>query len=643
LGNPFPGVVSVVLVIYLFIFSNNKTGITNTYTFTALLICIFINFTVETIEAQFLKNYLYLFFMLCTISVRAQNWRTQADSLLNGYRHTTLPAQQTNLLTRASLLFLFHNPDTAMILCDDAERIAETSKNDTLRAMAYAAKSAVYVIKDNNPLTLEYALKGLNISEKKPLPPDIMASLYRKTGYVYRNQNNNTESIAAYRKSLTYSVQANNLHDVSATSSNLGQIFGRAKQYDSCLHYHRKALEIAKQQGFSDIVVRSYINIMNAYDDMAQYPRAFAALYEMEPWLNKDEVTPIVKGLAFTAIAGLDLRRGNTNRQLAARYLDSMQHLLAVTKPGTDNMVDFYLGKALYEFSVQHYDSASAALISYNTYKAKKDNEIIEGHAQELATKYETAKKETQIKSLDAQNRLRKRLLFVFGGSALIFSALLVMVWFQKRKIKKQEAKLGYLMKELHHRVKNNLQIVSSLLSIQQVKIEDETAQKALMEGQNRINAMSLVHKKLYQTDIVNSVNIKEYISELCEHLIHAYGYEPESFNLKLDIPVKELEPDTAIPLGLILNEVVTNAMKYAYEGVTNPALSVTLTTQEQRLLLSVADNGTRLNEAKWQRSRSFGKQLIQSLTGQLNGTMQLHCGNGTTFNFNFPYKTNKT
>ena len=98
-------------------------------------------------------------------------------------------------------------------------------------------------------------------------------------------------------------------------------------------------------------------------------------------------VSPIIKGLAYTTIADLDLRHGNTNRALAARYLDSMQTLLKITQPGTENLVNYYLGRALLEFSRQKYDSASVALSKYHEYKSIMDNQILEGHSQELAAK----------------------------------------------------------------------------------------------------------------------------------------------------------------------------------------------------------------------------------------------------------------
>jgi two-component sensor histidine kinase len=251
--------------------------------------------------------------------------------------------------------------------------------------------------------------------------------------------------------------------------------------------------------------------------------------------------------------------------------------------------------------------------------------------------KYETGKKEQQIKFLGEESRLRQLLMIVFIAASVVFLAFLVWTWMQNRKIKKQEAKLSYLMKELHHRVKNNLQIVSSLLSLQSNRLEDETAQKALQEGQYRIEAMSLIHRKLYQTDDVSGVNIRAFMNELSESLMHAYGYNHDRFQLEVESTVQQLDADTAIPLGLILNEVITNAFKYAYKNVSAPSLHIVLTENEHDLQLKISDNGPGLGEEQWKKSFSFGKQLMQSLIKQLKGTMQMNGTNGTTFIFTIP------
>ena len=596
----------------------------------------FICFIPEKLLVRHLAVIAIAVFCFCSSS-SSQTWRKNTDSLLLVYSQTENPEKQVEILSKVSLILLFQKPDSALLLSNKAVGIAEAGNNDTAKVTAYTSLSAVYLIKDNSPLTLEYALKALTIAEKTPMPPDLMSSIYRKLGYVYRNQDNDSASIDAFRQAIAWSVKSNNLQDISGASANLGQLFSKVKQYDSALYYHNMALQISKKGNFKDIVVRSYINIINLYDAQEKYKNAFEALHEMEPWLNDADISPIVKGLAYSRIADLDIRKGNDNRKLAGRYLDSMKQLLKMTDPGTENKIDYYLNRTILEFSRQQYDSAAIALEQFHYFKDIHDDEIVQGHAQDLAVKYETGKKEQQIKFLGEESRLRQLLMIVFIAASFVFLAFLVWTWMQNRKIKKQEAKLSYLMKELHHRVKNNLQIVSSLLSLQGNRLEDETAQKALQEGQYRIEAMSLIHRKLYQTDDVSGVNIRAFMNELSESLMHAYGYNHDRFQLEVESTVQQLDADTAIPLGLILNEVITNAFKYAYKNVSAPSLHIVLTENEHDLQLKISDNGPGLGEEQWKKSFSFGKQLMQSLIKQLKGTMQMNGTNGTTFIFTIP------
>lgn len=582
---------------------------------------------------------LFLLIVLPGPCCLAQKWRTQTDSLLQVYKKAATSLQKVKALTDASCIFVFQNPDTALALTNEAEKIAKYHSNDTSLAMVYAAKSGVYLIKDNNALTLEYALKGLKLSEHTKLPPDVLASIYRKLGYVYRNTNRFADAIAVYKKALAYSEASHDLYDMATTSSNIGNIFNSFKQYDSALTYHIKTIGISRKANFKDVLARSYIQIINVYNGLKQYPKAFETVAEMQPYLSDAEVTQVTKGLAYTIIASLDMRHGDQHHALAAMYLDSMKRLITHTSPGKDNLIDYYLNRSLFEFSLKHFDSAAAALEKYNDLKKVQDDEIISGHTQELATRYETGKKDAQIKNLDQQNRLRKKLLLISLTASAIFLALLFWVWEQNKKIRKQEGHLNYLMKELHHRVKNNLQIVSSLLNLQSARIDDPMAQKALMEGQHRIEAMSLIHQKLYQTKSTSRVNIQEFIAELSENLMHAYGYRENNFTLQLQVAVQELEADIAIPVGLILNEVVTNAFKYAFKNVSEPALQISFQEQANKLQLTIGDNGRELTEKAWKSSASFGRQLMLSLTRQLEGIMQLNCDNGSVFTFTFPVK----
>lgn len=194
------------------------------------------------------------------------------------------------------------------------------------------------------------------------------------------------------------------------------------------------------------------------------------------------------------------------------------------------------------------------------------------------------------------------------------------------------------LMKELHHRVKNNLQIVSSLLSLQSFRIKDQAAIDAVKEGQHRIEAMSLIHQKLYVQDHITTVNMTEFIVDIAESLMHAYGYRKDNFRLEINVTETLLDVDKAIPLSIIINELITNAFKYAFTNIKNPTLKITFTKQLQRAELSITDNGIGIDVNAWETNDGYGKELVQTFTEQLEGTLSLSIDNGTNFRIVFPF-----
>lgn len=202
----------------------------------------------------------------------------------------------------------------------------------------------------------------------------------------------------------------------------------------------------------------------------------------------------------------------------------------------------------------------------------------------------------------------------------------------EKEKIQQQSEQLKTVMKELHHRVKNNLTIVSSLLELQGNRLNDEVSVKAFQEGQQRIEAMSLIHQRLYKSEQLTTINMSDYINELSANLMHVYGFTRNTLNLKIKVDCEELDIDNAIPIGLILNELITNTLKYAYKDIEKPELSISL-LKKDGLTLEVQDNGIGVDLVKWSKpTGSFGKRLIYGLSEQIGGEMELNVDNGTCF-----------
>lgn len=190
------------------------------------------------------------------------------------------------------------------------------------------------------------------------------------------------------------------------------------------------------------------------------------------------------------------------------------------------------------------------------------------------------------------------------------------------------------LIRELHHRVKNNLQIVSSLLSLQSNRIADDNARQALEEGKTRVDAMAMIHQKLYMNNELAAVNIEEYLDDLSTSLANSFGYEARHIHTDIQLTDRTMDIDLAIPIGLIVNELITNAFKHAFTGIVSPEIKVQLLQKEAQLLeLTIADNGKGLHRPQEPAGAgSFGMKLVQTLVEQVNGVMTVRLHPGTTY-----------
>ena len=194
------------------------------------------------------------------------------------------------------------------------------------------------------------------------------------------------------------------------------------------------------------------------------------------------------------------------------------------------------------------------------------------------------------------------------------------------------------LVKEVHHRVKNNLQVISSLLSMQIDLLVDKDSIQALRESQHRISSMSLIHERLYSGGKIDNVDFAEYTETLLGELFHAYGKQAQHIYKNLDLAPVPLNIEKAIPCGLILNELVTNALKYAFPSGRG-TLNVTLKSiSKDRLSLCVSDTGIGLPEdLDLKSSHSLGLPLVEVLARQLGGILHVQSSPGATFTVEFP------
>lgn len=278
------------------------------------------------------------------------------------------------------------------------------------------------------------------------------------------------------------------------------------------------------------------------------------------------------------------------------------------------------------------------AVAMYEEYITAKDSLLSAEQDKNIADaiqKYETEKKDAQLKvlTLESEKAEQQKQLYLFLAFGGILIAGLIGFFLYKNSKKntllaKQKKLLeatvdekNVLLKETHHRVKNSFQIVSSLLYLQSENIEDKEAKLAMKVAQNRVRSMVLIHQKLYSKDQLVGINTKEYFTDLTHDIFESHQFEGNAIEYSLEVESLVLDIETITPLGLILNELITNVLKHAFKPVNEKSgMHIRLKKIGETLQLQVEDNGVGMpSEIK---ESSFGLQLIKSLSKKLKATL---------------------
>jgi len=271
----------------------------------------------------------------------------------------------------------------------------------------------------------------------------------------------------------------------------------------------------------------------------------------------------------------------------------------------------------------------------------------------ELEEKYQNQQKEQQIRFLEDKDELNSELvirqkqvslyLIILIVALTLFFGFVLWQWNKKRRLNQalEEKNLEIqqnleerelLIREVHHRVKNNLQIVSGMLNVQAHSVEEQQIKEALLESRKRVQSMAIVHTQLYQTENIDTIDFKKYILHLIEQIENQFDFEhSEQISLECNIAEVLISVDDAISMGLIINEVVTNAFKHAFKPETQGTIFVELKEQDEHLTLKISDNGVGFNPEEI-REQSFGIRLIRSLAKSLKASCKWETENGTIF-----------
>lgn len=409
---------------------------------------------------------------------------------------------------------------------------------------------------------------------------------------------------------------------------------------DSAFYYHKKAEMLS-------VVLKDTIGLANIRISIGRlllFKKDPRALFYFQQAL--DEFTRLKKdnerisAMLFLASAYLSFNQTEKVPDILAQVKQFYEKEHMHNYVWLRNLETAYMN---YYKTTQQWEQAFVHLENVKDLERKELLADQEGAISRLEIEYETQKKEALLKKqnerLDlttAYVRIQQRFLFALEALLLLTAGFGFFYYRLSRKNRQISQRNAVLIREQNHRVKNNLQLVSSLLSLQSNQFTDDESRRATESNLLRIESMAILHRKLYDKEELAVINLSDYIKEIVEVVLQTFAY----MHVESDYTIEniKLNADQALPIGLIITELVTNACKYAFTDTTTPRLAIASSWEKDEIVLRIADNGPGLknNSTSDSFKTSFGMKLIRMQVAQLRGSYSFESLGGTTFTMKF-------
>ncbi len=486
-----------------------------------------------------------------------------------------------------------------------------------------------------------------------------------KLGVVYQQLKQYPQALKHYRKELSYERKAGRALESASLLNNMGDVFFKLGMPDSARICFEQSL----------IVLKDTVSILRSTN-----PRYHGHFTNIVRWSlikaqNQPELTNEQLRLARSINRSSKLVREAHWEVISAEYLashfyktgenDSALYFInqAITKSKTSNLLTHVpeliglkarmlltvgerkLADEQFELSQFLRDSIAHAETEFEAIVAAAQNESKEKDRELVQSRGLT--REAQLKAEKESSR-RQLVLALLLTSLLVLGLVLLMfrytsknrklIAIQKDKLEKSLGEKEILIKEIHHRVKNNLQVISSLLELQSNRLPNEDSKRAIQAGQNRVRSIALIHKQLYEHDDLSGVEMASFIKDFFGQIRSALHSSSREVNLELDCPEVVFDVDTAVPLGLILNELITNSFKYGIGIQGGGTISIGLQQlKEGAFQLLYSDSGPGIPEGiDFKNHNSLGMRLIGRLSRQLGGNAKVNLGENWNIEINF-------
>jgi two-component sensor histidine kinase len=522
----------------------------------------------------------------------------------------------------------------------------------------------------------EYVLKEAVLK----IPESETWLLYTNLGYVYERRGQLGEAFIYASKTLEIGEKYGDSKAIAMAYSDMSNLFWKQGKFDAALNYGLKSLDLFEKRGLKDLDYDFTLHLVGQF--LTDLERPKQALEYFQQSVQLGERYGFYNNLSDTFIAlanvqaklgsyadaqqsGLEALRyakllenefmimrsymalGKVNNK-SRDYLQAANFLEASIAEVKDNFGDKFYLSLVYEELSKSYEGYGAFQMALQASRKSDDlrKEVFTKEAEEkialLQTQMDVSQKENTIKlqeaKLDSQ-RILQVFYLTLAGVLVIILFLLFRVFLRKKKysilLENKNQEKEYLLKEIHHRVKNNLETISSLLTLQIAKIEDPKFKQIMEETYTRVQSMGMIHLSLYTEGNLKEVKMKGFFEGLGRFILDTFDAS-DRIDFSIEMNSLELDVDLAIPIGLIVNELISNSLKYAFPNQQTGQICVSLEEKDGSLFLKVADDGIGIMENSTVQGTGFGSELISLLTRQLDGKMTLVNDAGTEFNFEF-------
>ncbi|WP_298350045.1 tetratricopeptide repeat protein [Runella sp.] len=513
-------------------------------------------------------------------------------------------------------------PDSALFYFNKALQGFENQNNQKSIAKVYSKIRWVYNYLGDFEKALRYAFKALEIYRKFNDSVGL-ASVYSDISVIFYSQQKFEDAANYAQKAYDLQKKQNLLDNLAYSAQSLGDAWLQLGDYPKALNFQNEGLAIRRKLSSEIDVALSLNSRANVYKYLKRYDRALDDYRESLKIARKAGFTGLVLS-CLGNIGHVYNLVGKYNKALPYHFEN--RRLIRQTQQ-LDKAVENYQLLAEAYGAISKYDSAYYFQKLTTIMGDSLLNEQNNLQMARLKTQFETEQKEEEIKrqrDLLEEDHNKLWALTIFLALTLLVGAMLFILI---RTLRKRNQEKEYLIKEIHHRVKNNLQVLASLLHLQGRYIKDEAALDAVREGQSRVEAMGLIHQKLYMGENVAAVDMVDYIHNLGNSLLDSYGLsDDDRIQISYNLQPLQLDVDTAIPIGLIINELVTNSLKYAFPDRRSGIIQIALCEDaSKKLCLQVNDDGVGRHQApELKNSTSFGTNLVKILSKKLKGSSQV-------------------